>query len=99
MKLNSDYGCLPNFYGPSCIQCDCPDNAVCDDGITGNGTCSCKPLFQGENCDTCVGGYYPSKDSCNPCAKGTYGVNGTCIPCDAGTFSANIGQTEVIQYD
>jgi sugar lactone lactonase YvrE len=37
VKLNKQYGCLDNFYGPQCAQCNCPQNAYCWDGVSRNG--------------------------------------------------------------
>nr|XP_023655401.1 stabilin-1-like isoform X2 [Paramormyrops kingsleyae] len=52
--------CCKGFYGPDCKPCSggfqepCYGKGTCLDGITGNGTCSCKPGFKGTACHICA---------------------------------------------
>ncbi|KAK6480709.1 stabilin-1-like [Huso huso] len=51
--------CCKGFYGPDCKAClggfqnPCYQHGTCNDGIQGNGTCSCLPDFQGIACHIC----------------------------------------------
>jgi len=42
--------CLANYFGPSCLQCNCA-NGQCNDGILGDGICICYLNYIGEKCD------------------------------------------------
>uniref|UniRef100_A0A8C0R110 Laminin subunit alpha-3 n=1 Tax=Canis lupus dingo TaxID=286419 RepID=A0A8C0R110_CANLU len=58
--------CAKGYYRPygvpvdaphGCIPCSCnPEHA--DDCEPGSGRCTCKPNFQGDNCEKCAVGYY-----------------------------------------
>ncbi|KAM8868381.1 stabilin-1-like isoform 1-T2 [Synchiropus picturatus] len=71
--------CCPGFYGPDCKPCiggfqhPCYDKGACLDGILGNGSCSCRPGFQGIACHICSD---PSKhgDQCDEVCKCVHGV-------------------------
>jgi hypothetical protein len=72
--------CAAGYYGETCqdICGECPANAVCNDGITGNGSCICKPGFYGPTCD----------DQCavdSHCGENQMCENGTCV-CQEGYF-------------
>ncbi|EGB12426.1 hypothetical protein AURANDRAFT_61102 [Aureococcus anophagefferens] len=71
----------------------------CDDGVRGDGTCTCYDIFSGSGCTegTCPAGTietaafegYFNVAECTPCDAGTYSAEGAdqCTNCDAGTFS------------
>ena len=42
--------CNEEYYGSYCDPCSC-ENGNCDDGILGDGTCSCSSGCFGENCE------------------------------------------------
>ncbi|KAG7472881.1 hypothetical protein MATL_G00113920 [Megalops atlanticus] len=52
--------CCKGFYGEDCKPCvggfqhPCHDKGQCRDGIHGDGSCICMPLFTGMDCQTCV---------------------------------------------
>eukprot|EP00475_Leptophrys_vorax_P016539 TRINITY_DN229_c0_g1_i1.p1 TRINITY_DN229_c0_g1~~TRINITY_DN229_c0_g1_i1.p1 ORF type:complete len:798 (-),score=167.63 TRINITY_DN229_c0_g1_i1:264-2657(-) len=80
--------CAPGFYGNSCMSCNCSYNELCNDGVSGDGTCSCMPNFDAA-CYDCLPGFYGlyCNNTCTEtCAtRGTcdYGLNGTgaCLSC------------------
>ncbi|XP_031414613.1 stabilin-2 [Clupea harengus] len=51
--------CCKGFYGPDCTPCPggyttpCSSHGTCNDGIDGNGTCTCEPNFTGSRCHYC----------------------------------------------
>ncbi|XP_004742898.1 laminin subunit alpha-3 isoform X4 [Mustela putorius furo] len=58
--------CAKGYYRPygvpvdaphGCIPCSC-NPAHADDCEPGSGRCTCKPNFQGDNCEKCAVGYY-----------------------------------------
>ncbi|KAH8047987.1 calcium ion binding protein [Aureococcus anophagefferens] len=72
----------------------------CDDGVAGDGTCTCYDIFSGSDCTegTCPAGTietaafegYFNVAECTSCDAGTYSAEGAdqCTNCDAGTFSS-----------
>eukprot|EP00897_Mesotaenium_endlicherianum_P008544 jgi/Mesen1/7718/ME000406S06938 len=86
-------------YGPDCLDCPCV-NGVCDDGPTGNGTCTCVPgsHTNGAFCQNCDDNYDPSTgcativDPCTSCFNGTCSstnicsAKSTCNNFDVGKF-------------
>mmetsp|Transcript_16286 Transcript_16286/g.41273 ORF Transcript_16286/g.41273 Transcript_16286/m.41273 type:complete len:860 (-) Transcript_16286:450-3029(-) len=63
--------CKEGVYGEGCDQmCSChPVSEVCNDGVDGNGDCTCKSGREGINCDFC----YPLFDGSNCTDKVEYG--------------------------
>jgi hypothetical protein len=71
----------------------------CDDGVAGDGTCTCYGIFSGSDCTegTCPAGTietaafegYFNVAECTSCDAGTYSAEGDdqCTNCDAGEFS------------
>ncbi len=61
--------CKPGFYGQDCKACTC-QNGTCDDGISGDGSCSCDEDWIGQNCDTKIlcrhGTLDPQTGNCLP---------------------------------
>uniref|UniRef100_A0A7S3CYN5 EGF-like domain-containing protein n=1 Tax=Palpitomonas bilix TaxID=652834 RepID=A0A7S3CYN5_9EUKA len=50
--------CAFGYYGPNCTECNCiGSRSICNDGRTGNGSCSCVSSWTGSNCDTFVPSY------------------------------------------
>ncbi|MGH0187624.1 UNVERIFIED_CONTAM: hypothetical protein FKN15_025746 [Acipenser sinensis] len=72
--------CCKGFYGPDCKAClggfqtPCYQHGTCNDGIQGNGTCSCLPDFQGIACHICSN---PNKHG-EMCDEGRPGSKGVC---------------------
>ncbi|XP_077977242.1 stabilin-2-like [Glandiceps talaboti] len=72
--------CCLGFYGPSCRACPggaadpCTGHGVCNDGIGGDGICTCDNHFTGTACELCTTGFYGNKcDQVCPC------INGVCM--------------------
>ena len=63
------------YYGPSCTQCpECGDGS-CNEGVTGDGWCTCVSDVYGPNCGIqCAGG---KSNSCNGHGSGDEGATGT----------------------
>lgn len=86
--------CCSGYFGRDCLACPggarsiCSNRGDCDDGHLGNGTCSCRPGFDGVACELCSRGFYgPSCKPCNCTEHGSCddGLRGTglCF-CDEG---------------
>lgn len=73
--------CPPDTYGPNCLPCECQNGGLCDDGLFGNGTCTCSGGFGGFFCEDCEAGFFGP--NCEPCLC----VNGTCDDGINGTGS------------
>jgi len=58
--------CAPGYFGSECVTCGCMNDASCNDGLYGNGTCNCKTGFAGAVCDICDSGYFGS--DCRQCS-------------------------------
>jgi hypothetical protein len=41
VRVDVVQNCLPGFYGRQCLLCDCSINAICNDTINGDGSCTC----------------------------------------------------------
>ncbi|XP_068107990.1 stabilin-1 isoform X2 [Hyperolius riggenbachi] len=87
--------CCKGFWGTDCSECPggakqpCGGHGVCQDGLTGNGTCVCDEGFAGFACGECsdpslYGASCTSACSCKHgvCKSGVSG-DGSCI-CEAG---------------
>lgn len=72
--------CQRGYFGNNCKPCDCKKNEVCNDGLEGDGKCSCATEIIDENC-ACYPGW--SGDDCE-----IFGENWICAPegenCDGG---------------
>eukprot|EP01012_Entosiphon_sulcatum_P029449 TRINITY_DN358_c0_g1_i1.p1 TRINITY_DN358_c0_g1~~TRINITY_DN358_c0_g1_i1.p1 ORF type:complete len:2229 (+),score=276.12 TRINITY_DN358_c0_g1_i1:2833-9519(+) len=96
--------CAPGSYGPFCKRCSPCYNGTCNDGLTGDGTCTCQPGFDpGTRCLDCLRSpqplWGPKCDRTCPatgCGNGfcSAGVRGTgeCV-CN-GNFTTSSGCTE-----
>uniref|UniRef100_A0A6G1SP83 Cysteine-rich with EGF-like domain protein 2 n=1 Tax=Aceria tosichella TaxID=561515 RepID=A0A6G1SP83_9ACAR len=87
------YCCPSGSFGPKCTKCaNCPTaNHQCQGEGTraGNGSCVCKPGHWGQDCGTCLSGYYFDRDAlklpefslkrllCKPCDR-------SCRQCRSG---------------
>ncbi len=71
--------CLPGYYGPDCLKCNC-ENGTCKDTLLGNGSCICKTGWDGETCNKCASGF--EGKNCDKCQKGYYGTQ--CEQCNCG---------------
>eukprot|EP01116_Phalansterium_solitarium_P019426 TRINITY_DN5403_c0_g1_i2.p2 TRINITY_DN5403_c0_g1~~TRINITY_DN5403_c0_g1_i2.p2 ORF type:complete len:236 (-),score=11.96 TRINITY_DN5403_c0_g1_i2:54-761(-) len=92
--LSQNRSCMPGFYGPSCLPCNCSGYA-CVDGRDADGRCLCTYPFSGRDCSQCQSGFKAVGKDCVTCAKGEYGPDGlVCLSCPAGTFGAREGQSE-----
>jgi len=87
--------CLPNFYGPECLPCDCGVDGRCNDSINGTGVCKCAVGWAESNssnplsvCDICAPGYFGPQ--CIPCMCGPNGVCEDGIT-GSGVCSCNYG--------
>lgn len=98
MVRNFAYNAAETWSGRSgCVACDCGDG-FCDDGIDGDGSCTCPVGFTGAGCDACDEGYFG--DDCEACiACGDNGAcddgidgEGVCI-CDDGFHGVTCGAT------
>ncbi|KAM6468194.1 stabilin-1 isoform 1-T1 [Liasis olivaceus] len=73
-------GCCKGFFGPSCTPCPggysnpCYNKGNCNDGIHGNGQCSCHDGFKGIACHICSS---PNKHGEN-CSEDCGCVHGIC---------------------
>ena len=82
--------CAANKYGPSCLACNCGIGGVCDQGITGTGSCTCTTGYTqataGAACNTCASGYFLSGSTCVACFSGcaTCASTTTCTVCSSG---------------
>ncbi|TSK13306.1 Stabilin-2 [Bagarius yarrelli] len=86
--------CCPGYYGRDCLSCPggpgapCSNHGQCDEGLLGNGTCTCNAGFQGVACELCTDGHFgPECKECNctehgTCNEGREGT-GSCF-CDEG---------------
>ena len=89
--------CLPGYYGPQCLgQCPgdacgpCSGHGTCDDGIQGEGQCTCVAgatagYWTGPQCDRCRPGHYGPR-----CAAECPG--GATLPC-GGHGACHDGRT------
>ncbi|XP_041446960.1 stabilin-1-like [Xenopus laevis] len=86
--------CCKGFWGTTCTECPggkkaCGGHGLCQDGISGNGTCICKEGFRGHACQDCADEnlYGPNCDSVCDCQHGVCksGISGdgSCI-CETG---------------
>ncbi|KPP67495.1 stabilin-1-like [Scleropages formosus] len=72
--------CCKGFYGPDCKPCiggfdhPCYNKGTCNDGIKGDGSCSCAPRFTGIACHICSD---PKKHGDN-CDEDCRCVHGEC---------------------
>jgi len=79
--LNS---CPSGYFGTECDPCPCVAG-LCNDGLNGDGSCTCKVGSKGPFCEECIPRYYGQNcELCacyiigtNSCNDGIYG-NGTC---------------------
>ncbi|KAL2088083.1 hypothetical protein ACEWY4_016911 [Coilia grayii] len=70
--------CCKGFWGLDCMPCPggytnpCSGQGTCNDGISGNGTCTCEPNFSGSRCQYCSNPnkYGPECTSTCLCVKG-----------------------------
>ncbi|XP_030100815.1 stabilin-2 isoform X1 [Mus musculus] len=52
--------CCPGHWGPDCMECPggarapCGGRGVCDEGMEGTGSCSCRAGFRGTACENCA---------------------------------------------
>lgn len=92
--------CDSGYYGSSCTVCpDCNAHGTCNDGIDGNGQCTCDAGWTGNLCDECESNYYG--ENCLVCPNcGTHGTcdsglagSGQCI-CNQGWSGSVCDQTE-----
>ncbi|XP_029103611.1 stabilin-1 isoform X2 [Scleropages formosus] len=80
-KVQMEQRCCKGFWGSSCLPCPtwqgrtCNDHGRCNDGLTGNGSCTCEDGFAGFACQK-----GPNRD-----ATGGHGGPGVCSPdmCDS----------------
>ncbi|XP_048212984.1 stabilin-2 isoform X1 [Perognathus longimembris pacificus] len=82
--------CCPGHWGPDCEECPggaespCNGRGSCDQGMEGNGSCSCQEGFGGTACETCADDnlFGPNCSSVCSCVHGVCnngpGGNGTC---------------------
>ncbi len=79
--------CLTNHFGARCDPCTviggkiCSNHGFCNDGIKGNGKCTCASSWTGEICNksNCPAGYDP-KEKCQKCLPG-FDPNKDCNDC------------------
>lgn len=90
--------CKPGHYSEDCIECDCSENEICNDTITGDGSCDCLPTFEKDQNGVCVkkaslceildcgtGGVCVEEYQRCLCAIGYYGSSCTeCKVCENG---------------
>ena len=90
--------CVPGYYGPMCNQqcqggtCNpCSGHGLCNEGLSGNGECTCSGNWAGRTCDACAVGY--AGNSCDIRCKScnNHGVcdplTGSCL-CESGFDSS-----------
>lgn len=78
--------CPSGSYGADCSQqCDCQNGALCDDGKSGTGTCTCQDGFFGADCSQQCG--CQNGSTCNDGVNG----DGTCT-CASGSYGADCSQ-------
>jgi len=70
--------CREGNFGPQCeslCQESCTQHGTCNDGLAGNGSCTCSPdlHFAGEQCDECLENWVG--EDCDVCAPGYYGLS------------------------
>ncbi|XP_045682562.1 stabilin-2 [Phyllostomus hastatus] len=82
--------CCPGHWGPDCMECPggarspCSGRGSCDEGMEGNGSCSCQEAFGGTACEICADDnlFGPNCTGVCSCVHGVCnsGVdgNGTC---------------------
>lgn len=74
--------CWDGFFGPTCEACpggagisQCNMHGVCNDGLDGDGTCTCDTdvkyrglgAWAGESCDACANSDFYDSERCWPC--------------------------------
>ncbi|XP_038627991.1 stabilin-1 isoform X1 [Tachyglossus aculeatus] len=78
--------CCKNHYGPDCQVCPggleapCNRQGLCQDGMSGTGSCLCNPGFTGVACELCIPGRFGAQcQECNCNAHGRCddGVSGS----------------------
>lgn len=62
--------CQKGYFGQSCKQCNCKKNEICDDGLDGDGACSCATEIVDGKC-SCYSGW--SGENCE-----IFGENWSC---------------------
>uniref|UniRef100_A0A8C5P065 Stabilin 2 n=1 Tax=Jaculus jaculus TaxID=51337 RepID=A0A8C5P065_JACJA len=82
--------CCPGHWGPDCMECPggagspCSGRGTCDEGMEGNGSCSCQDGFGGTACETCADDnlFGPNCSAVCNCVHGVcnngLGGDGTC---------------------
>lgn len=71
--------CCKGFYGPDCKPCiggfehPCYDKGTCSDGMKGDGSCSCRPGFEGVACHICSD-HKKHGENCDEECKCVHGV-------------------------
>ena len=92
--------CAPGRFGADCAECPggadtpCSDNGSCDEGLDGDGACTCDEGFVGDACDACVDNRFGADcaecpggvdDPCSGLGVCNDGIGGTGLcDCDAG---------------
>lgn len=82
--------CADGYYGSDCKPCpggtgvnQCNGHGTCNDGINGDGTCSCDQLstyaFKGQECSECYSSSFQGEE-CEICAGGEI-VGYNCLKC------------------
>ncbi len=84
--------CLPGSFGPNCQPCTCNEHQDCNDGVTGDGSCTCKPHRTGQDCADCEEGFTGSlciKITCNINNGQVNDETGSCSSCNYGYLGGN----------